>query len=101
MNTPSIDPLLSPAFTDKSILNPFSTIRRIPMRFLAPVTHVPALPSFARTTFRAARQAALLLFSFAVLLAGGAAAVRGQSALDGFDPNANNVVLAVAVQPNG
>src|SRR6266478_9276453 len=34
-------------------------------------------------------------------LAGGAAAVRGQSALDGFDPNANGVVRVVVVQPDG
>src|SRR5438552_13991834 len=34
-------------------------------------------------------------------LAGGAAAVRGQSALDGFDPNANGVVFVVVVQPDG
>src|SRR5438874_12354162 len=34
-------------------------------------------------------------------LAGGAAAVRGQSALDGFDPNANGAVRAVVVQPDG
>ena len=37
----------------------------------------------------------------AVLLAGGAAAVRGQSALDGFDPNANGTVRVVVVQPDG
>ena len=48
-----------------------------------------------------ARKAALLLFSVAVLLAGGAAAVRGQSALDGFDPNANGAVCVVVVQPDG
>src|ERR1700682_2221488 len=30
-----------------------------------------------------------------------AAAVRGQSALDGFDPNANGVVRVVVVQPDG
>jgi hypothetical protein len=36
-----------------------------------------------------ATQTALLLFSVAVQLAGGTAAVRGQCALDGFDPNAN------------
>ena len=47
------------------------------------------------------RKAALLLFSVAVLLAGGAAAVRGQSALDGFDPNANGAVHVVVVQPDG
>ena len=31
----------------------------------------------------------------------GGAAVRGQSALDGFDPNANGTVYAVVVQPDG
>ena len=36
-----------------------------------------------------------------MLLAGGAAAVRGQSALDGFDPNANGPVHVVVVQPDG
>src|ERR1700693_2331751 len=34
-------------------------------------------------------------------LAGGAAAVRGQSALDGFDPNANGRVDVTVVQPDG
>src|SRR5436853_4952315 len=34
-------------------------------------------------------------------LAGGAAAVRGRSALDGFDPNANGTVRVVVVQPDG
>src|SRR5437868_4552953 len=34
-------------------------------------------------------------------LAGGAAAVCGQSALDGFDPNANGVVRVVVVQSDG
>src|SRR5438105_15444870 len=34
-------------------------------------------------------------------LAGGAAAVRGQSALDGFDPNANGTIWVVVVQPDG
>ena len=42
-----------------------------------------------------------LLFSTAMLLAGGAAAVRGQSALDGFDPNANGLVRVIVVQPDG
>jgi len=36
-----------------------------------------------------------------VLLAGGAEAVRGQSALDGFDPNANGPVFVVVIQPDG
>ena len=49
----------------------------------------------------AAKKAALLLFSVAVLVAGGTAAVRGQSALDGFDPNANGIIRAVVVQPDG
>ena len=48
-----------------------------------------------------AKKAALLLFSLASFLGGGAAVVRGQSALDGFDPNANNVINAAVVQPDG
>src|SRR5436190_1803378 len=52
-----------------------------------------------RTTFKA-KKTTLLLFSVAVLLAGGAAAVRGQSALDGFDPNANGSINVVVVQPD-
>ena len=52
-----------------------------------------------RTTCRA-RQAALLLFSVAVLLANNAATVRGQTA-DEFDPNANDLVRVVVVQPDG
>ena len=47
------------------------------------------------------QQRCTLLFSVAVLLAGGAAAVRGQSALDGFDPNANGTIRVVVVQPDG
>src|SRR2546430_2444793 len=43
----------------------------------------------------------LLLFSILVLLAGSATAVHGQSALDGFDPNANGAVNVVVVQPDG
>src|SRR5437588_10225991 len=54
-----------------------------------------------RTTSIAAKRTALLLISVAVLVAGGAAAVRGQSALDGFDPNADNNVYVVVVQPDG
>jgi hypothetical protein len=48
-----------------------------------------------------AKKATLFLFSVAVLLAGGAVPVRGQSALDGFDPNANGAVHVVVVQPDG
>ena len=47
------------------------------------------------------KKAAFFLFSVAALLAGGAAAVRGQSALDGFDPNANGNINVVVVQPDG
>src|SRR5437773_231445 len=57
--------------------------------------------SFPRATSKALRKATLLLFSIVVLLAGGTAAVRGQSALDGFDPNANGTVRVVVVQPDG
>ena len=51
--------------------------------------------SFARATSKAG----LLLFSITLLA--GAAAVRAQSALDGFDPNANGSLYAVVVQPDG
>src|SRR5476649_1026745 len=64
-------------------------------------THVEPFTSLARATSKATRKAALLLFSVAILLAGGTAAVRGQSALDGFDPNADNTVRVVVVQPDG
>jgi uncharacterized delta-60 repeat protein len=47
------------------------------------------------------KKAALSLLSFALLLASSAASVRGQSALDGFDPNANDLVRVIVVQPDG
>jgi uncharacterized delta-60 repeat protein len=47
------------------------------------------------------KKTALVLFSVALLLTGGTATVRGQSALDGFDPNANAPVHVVVVQPDG
>jgi len=46
-------------------------------------------------------QAALWLFSVAWLLMGGAAAVRGQTVVDGFDPNVNGIIRAAIVQPDG
>jgi uncharacterized delta-60 repeat protein len=49
----------------------------------------------------APKQALFLLFSIAVLMAGGATALRGQSALDGFDPHANDQIYVVVVQPDG
>jgi uncharacterized delta-60 repeat protein len=43
----------------------------------------------------------LLQFCIAILLTSGAMTVRGQSALDGFDPNANGTIRVVAVQTDG
>jgi hypothetical protein len=62
---------------------------------------VAAITSFLNVISRATRQATLLLFAIAVLLGDGAVAVRGQSALDGFDSNANGTVRVVVVQPDG
>src|SRR5947207_14184584 len=62
-----------------------------------PPTQVAAFTSFMRTTSKAT----LLLFSFTVLLAAGVTTMRGQSALDGFDPNANGLIRVVVVQPDG
>src|SRR5450631_4882894 len=64
-------------------------------------TQIATFTPFVRATAKATRKTTLMLFSVAVLLAGGAAAVRGQSALDGFDPNANDKVRVVVVQPDG
>src|SRR6202011_1327962 len=63
-------------------------------------THVAAFTPFMRATSKTKR-AALILCSVSLLVAGGAAAVRGQSALDGFDPNANGTVRVVVAQPDG
>ena len=66
---------------------------------------LPAIPvaasTFSRGMSGTARKAALLLFALALVLASGAEAVRGQSALDGFDPNANGRIRVVFVQPDG
>jgi uncharacterized delta-60 repeat protein len=43
----------------------------------------------------------MLLLVSAVTLAGGAETLRGQSAIDGFDPNVNGTVKVVVVQPDG
>ena len=59
-------------------------------------TRVVAFTSWAKAAAKV-RRAALVLF----LLAGGAVAALGQSALDGFDPNANGTVNVVVVQPDG
>src|SRR5947207_652586 len=70
------------------------------MPSLLPATHVAAFTSWASATSRAGK-AALFLFLLAALLAGGAVGVRGQSALDGFDPNTNGMVRVIVVQPDG
>src|SRR6266508_3990479 len=54
-----------------------------------------------RTTSEVSKKAALFLLSVAVMLGNGAAEVRGQSALDGFDPNANGTVRVIVIQPDG
>jgi uncharacterized delta-60 repeat protein len=69
------------------------------MRSALPATYIATFVSLTRAIFRA-RCATLFLFSVAVLLAN-AATVRGQSALDGFDPNANDIVRVAVVQPDG
>ena len=46
-------------------------------------------------------KAAFLLFCITALLAAGAVAGHAQSALDGFNPNANGTIYAVVVQPDG
>src|SRR5437870_1265474 len=79
-----------------SASNTFRPLRRIPMRSLVPATHANSFTSFTR----AARKASLFLFSVAGLLAGGVAMVRGQPALDGFDPNPNGAVRVIVVQPD-
>jgi hypothetical protein len=43
----------------------------------------------------------LAVAMFSILLGASAAEVRGQSALDGFDPNANGAINVVVVQPDG
>src|SRR5205823_3043797 len=43
----------------------------------------------------------LLMFFVAMLLTSGTATIWGQSALDGFDPNANGTIRVVVVQPDG
>src|SRR5205807_1412525 len=54
----------------------------------------------AGNRLRSSARFSLMVF-VGLALAGGAAAVRGQSALDGFDPNANDVVRVAVVQSDG
>jgi len=70
------------------------------MFFLTPTIHDATLSSRENLT-SSARKAALFLFTFALLLASAVTEARGQSALDGFDPNANGSVHVVVIQPDG
>ena len=54
-----------------------------------------------KPTSKAPKKTALSLVSVALLLAASAAPMHGQSANDGFDPGANNLVSAFAVQTDG
>jgi uncharacterized delta-60 repeat protein len=71
------------------------------MPFPLPAPSVGAFTSSVSEKSRLGRKAGLALSFATLLLTGGVAAVRGQSALDGFDPNANGNIYAVAVQPDG
>ena len=72
------------------------------MKPATPKTELSPSPHLRNVVFGGSpKQAALLLFSVVIMLASGAASVRGQSALDGFDPNANGMVQIVVVQPDG
>src|SRR5256885_3463719 len=72
-----------------------------PKSKLPPSTQSGSCRTVFRETPKSGNCRTLLLFSIVVLLSGGATAVRGQFALDGFDPNANGIVRAVVVQADG
>jgi uncharacterized delta-60 repeat protein len=67
------------------------------MPSLLPATHGAPLT----WSTKAARKATLILLFVTLLLAGGAVAAHGQSALDGFDPNANGIITVIIVQQDG
>src|SRR6266513_3671435 len=78
------------------------------MRFLVFAPHTATSASAATAKSKAPARAMLPrsgwlvgLLVVGLWLAGSAAAVRGQSALDGFDPNANGAVNVVVVQADG
>jgi uncharacterized delta-60 repeat protein len=60
---------------------------------------VSTFTSYVTATSKRGWLPALLIIG--IWLAGGAAEVRGQSALDGFDPNANDTIQVIVVQPDG
>jgi len=76
--------------------------RRIcPMRSIVAPDHDNHISTF--TSFARASKGGWIigLLVIGLWLAGCTAAVRGQSALDGFDPNANDTIRVVVVQPDG
>jgi uncharacterized delta-60 repeat protein len=100
MKTNSSPELLSIAAQSQEL----STLREYPNAFPVPIHSCRRVHFlYERATSKATGKAARLLLSVAVLLTGGAAAVRGQSALDGFDPNAignpSGAVFVAVVQP--
>src|SRR5688500_796875 len=78
-----------------------SPLRRIPMLSIFVTTHSGASTSTLRSAVKATKKASLLLVWVALLVAGSAAVAHAQSALDGFDPNANGAVRVVVVQADG
>ena len=59
---------------------------------------IPArFSSLAKRTSRTV----FLLLTLCISFVAGSVAVRGQSALDGFDPNANGAIRVIVVQPDG
>jgi uncharacterized delta-60 repeat protein len=61
----------------------------------------PATGRLLQGGLKTAGSRKFLVLCVAVVLAGVASTVHGQSALDGFDPNANGTVQVVVVQPDG
>src|SRR5436190_21336321 len=61
---------------------------------------VTTFTAFANVTF-GVNSAVSLVFSIAFLIVGSPIGARGQSALDGLDPNANEIVDVAIVQPDG
>src|SRR5437588_4089857 len=60
----------------------------------------PKMKNSAGNRLRSSARFSLMIL-VGLTLAGSAAVVRGQSALDGFDPNANGNVSSIAVQADG
>src|SRR5256714_13126067 len=76
-------------------------MKTAPMRFRIDAVSGAAPNLFERAITKLTRKAAVITFPVAMLLVAGAAIVRAQSALDGFDPNANGLIRVIVVQPDG